>query len=65
MSVLVWVHLPIKAYCCIMTTGKICPSAAEGKIVPDFVYDCQIFAPGFVEHFGSKPKEFSNVLVWR
>lgn len=56
MSVLVWVNLKIKACCCIMRTGKICLSAAEGKIVPDFVYNCQILAPGFVEQFGSKPK---------
>lgn len=46
-----------------MRTGQICPSTAEGKVVPHFVYNCQIFAAGFVEPFGSKPKEFSNVLV--
>lgn len=56
--------LKLRPAACVMRTGKICPSTAEGKVVPNFVYNCQILASGFVEQFGSKPKEFSNVLVW-
>lgn len=70
-SILLHKPLANRCLCWSEWTLKLRPAAAlweqvtfaEGKVLPDFVYNCQISAAGFVEQFGSKPTEFSNVLV--